>query len=152
MNLKAKLYFVHVIFPILLGGLLYIIFRSNSLRLFQWIEKIGLKKNVDFIRATIFPYRDYFPKWIYFSLPDGLWVYSFVSALLILWENKFEKVKYLILIPIISGILIEIAQLLKLFPGTFDILDLTFTIFALLLSIKIINYKFNQNDKQKKVF
>jgi hypothetical protein len=92
------------------------------------------------------------PYWVYFSLPDGLWVYSFSCALLILWRNNHEMAKYWLLIPFFSGIIIEIAQGLKVFRGTFDIIDLIFSIVALLSSILIINYKFNQNDKQKQVY
>jgi uncharacterized membrane protein len=92
------------------------------------------------------------PQWVYYSLPDGLWVYSFSSALLILWKGQYEKAKIWLFIPLFSGSMIEIAQGLRIFPGTFDFLDLTFTTISLLLSIIIINDKFKTNDKQKQVF
>lgn len=151
MRLK-KLLIIHVICPLIIGGLIYISFRSSSLRLFYWFEMIGLNNITSFIRNVTYPLKNYLPSWTYFSLPDGLWVYSFTSALLILWDNQLKIAKFWLLIPLFTGAIIEVAQGLKIFRGTFDVLDLTFTIVALLLSIIIINYKFKKNDKQKQVF
>lgn len=116
--------------------------------MFNWFQSIGIENKVLSIREIFFPFKMYLPQWVYYSLPDGLWVYSFTSAILIVWNNEFKTAKFWLLIPLFTGIISEIAQGLKLFSGTFDILDLTFTIAALLLSIIIINHKFKQNDKQ----
>lgn len=144
-----KLVFIHVIIPLLFGGLIYISFRSLSLRMFNWFEWSKIDILTTLIRTTIHPSKSQYPSWFYFSLPDALWVYSFSSALLILWKDQFKKGKYWLFIPLLLGSVVEVAQGLKLFPGTFDILDLIFTIVALCLSVIIINYIFNQNDKQK---
>jgi hypothetical protein len=136
----------------MLGGFIYIAFRSLSLRLFSWFETAGLNTITSFIRHIAFPLKSHLPQWVYYSLPDGLWVYSFSSALLILWKGQYEKAKIWLFIPLFSGSMIEIAQGLRIFPGTFDFLDLTFTTISLLLSIIIINDKFKTNDKQKQVF
>lgn len=143
-----KLIFIHVIMPLLLGGLIYISFRSTSLRMFNWFEWSKIDFVTSLIRYLIYPLKKYLPLWFYFSLPDGLWVYSFSSALLIYWNNDFQKVNYWLLIPFLSGILIEILQGFKFFSGTFDFLDLFFSAFGLLLSKTIINYKFKEHDKQ----
>ena len=150
MRVKTLIIF-HVICPIILGGLIYISFRSMSLRLFNWFEIAGLKTNIISIRSVLHPFKNNFMPWVYFSLPDGLWVYSFSSALLIIWKNNYKEAKYWLIIPLISVTLIEIAQGLKILSGTFDILDLVFTLIALILSIKIINYKFKQNDKKEEL-
>jgi hypothetical protein len=94
------------------------------------------------------PFKSSIPSWTYFSLPDGLWIYSFTSALIIYWNKDSRQMKFWLFIPFASGILIEILQALKLFPGTFDYLDLTFSIFGLLLSIQILTHKIIDNDKQ----
>lgn len=143
-----KLTSVHVLLPLIIGGLIYISFRSLSLRLFSWFEILGINSFSSSIRNLANPFKNDLPPWIYFSLPDGLWIYSFSSALLIFWNNDFQKLKYWLFIPFISGILIEILQQFKLFPGTFDFLDLLFSTLGLLLSKTIINYKFKQYDKQ----
>ncbi len=149
---KINLIVVHSLTPLLLGGLLYISFRSTTLKMFSWFRYIGVEDSILTIRQEFSNLKLYLPQWTYYSLPDGLWVYSFTSALLILWDNQFKNMKFWLLIPLFSGAIIEVAQGLKIFRGTFDILDLTFTIVALLLSIIIINYKFKQNAKQNQVY
>ena len=138
---------IHVIIPLIIGGLIYIAFRSSSLRLFTWFEKIGFDNIISFIRTEAYPIKKHLPQWSYYSLPDGLWVYSFASALLILWDNNFNKVKFWLLIPLFLGTIIEIAQGLKIFPGTFDVVDLVFTAIGLILSVIIINHTSIQNEK-----
>lgn len=143
-----KIICIHVAIPIIIGGLIYISFRSLSLRMFEWFEWCSIDYSTSLIRSTFYPLRSYFPPWFYYSLPDALWVYSFSSALLILWDNNFRKVKYWLLIPVMSGILIEFLQGFNLFSGTFDLLDLVFSISGLLLSIFFINNKFKHYDNQ----
>jgi hypothetical protein len=145
---RKNLIFIHCFIPLFLGGILYVFFRNKNLKMFNWFQSIGIENKVLSIREIFFPFKMYLPQWVYYSLPDGLWVYSFTSAILIVWNNEFKTAKFWLLIPLFTGIISEIAQGLKLFSGTFDILDLTFTIAALLLSIIIINHKFKQNDKQ----
>ena len=145
---NLKIIFTHVAIPLLFGGLIYISFRSLSLRMFEWFQWCKIDFFTSSIRSQMYPLKSHLPPWFYFSLPDALWVYSFSSALLILWNNDFEKVKYWLLIPFVSGILIEILQGFKLFHGTFDFLDLFFSTLGLLLSINIIDSKFNKYDKQ----
>jgi len=143
---KIKLVVLNCITPLLLGGLIYIMFRSTELRMFKWLSAFGLDSLIFSARANISALKNHLPNWFFYSLPDGLWVYSFTSALLIFWNNDKRKVKFWLLIPFTTGILVEIFQGLKLFPGTFDFLDLTFSSLALLFSIIIINLKFKQNE------
>lgn len=141
---RMKEFLLHVITPITLGGLIYISFRSKTLRMFSWIEFIGLEAQIFSLREYTIPLKQSLPTWFYFSLPDGLWVYSFTSATLILSSGSLN---YWISVPVLTGIFVEIAQGLKIFPGTFDLLDLAFSSLALLLSIIIINHKFKQNEE-----
>lgn len=85
--------------------------------------------------------------WVLYSLPDGLWVYSFTSCLIILWnENKGYQFLFLF-IPVLLGPGVEILQFFKLFKGTFDMIDLTVTTVAFILSL-LIHLKFNQYENQ----
>ena len=143
---KIQLAALHCLIPLLLGGLLYILFRSTELRMFKWFSSFGLDGIISSTRTNLSELKYYLPNWTYYSLPDGLWVYAFTSALLIYWNNETQKVKFWLLIPFTTGILVEIFQGLKLFPGTFDILDLTFSTLGLLLSKIIINHKFKENE------
>lgn len=145
---KIKLVSFHCLTPLLIGGLLYVLFRSTTLRMFEWFSLIGLEDVIQSARTSVFEYKNYLPNWTYFSLPDGLWIYSFTSAILIYWHNDNQKTKLWLLIPFTTGILIEILQGFKLFPGTFDYLDLTFSILGLSLSKIIINNKFKLNEQK----
>jgi hypothetical protein len=146
---RTTLTIIHCLIPLLVGGLLYVLFRSTTLRMFEWFSLIGFEDAIQSARTSAFEYKNYLPNWAYLSLPDGLWIYSFTSAILIYWHNDNKKTKFWLLIPFTTGILIEILQGFKLFPGTFDYLDLTFSILGLSISKIIINHKFKQNDKQK---
>jgi hypothetical protein len=144
-NSNINLILFHVISPLTAGGLIYIVFRTKSLRMFSWFESIGINTQISFLREYFSPLKYWLPSWVYFSLPDGLWVYSFTSIILILWAGK---INFWLIIPFSFGILIEILQGLS-FKGTFDYLDLAFSIIGISTSTIIINRKFKQNEKQK---
>jgi hypothetical protein len=112
--------------------------------MFNWFTFLGIDEVIFSARANVSGIKNYLPNWIFYSLPDGLWVYSFSSALLILWDGKLTA---WILIPLFTGAFVEIAQGVGVFPGIFDMIDLVFTLAALILSITIINHKFKQNEK-----
>ena len=78
---------IHFLSPLLIVGLLYILFRSTDLRMFKWFSFIGLDELIHLARETAFPLQKLLPVWTYYSLPDGLWVYSF-SSTLIFWNGK----------------------------------------------------------------
>ena len=147
-NNRIKLTIIHCLIPIIIGGLIYILFRSTSLRMFKWLSFLGFDNIIQIARTYLIDVKSKIPSWVYFSLPDGLWIYSFTSAILIYWNNNLQKAKIWLLIPITSGILFEIFQYFKLFPGTFDFLDLCFSLCCLILSIFTINLKYKQNDKK----
>jgi hypothetical protein len=137
---------IHCLTPMLLGGLLYVLFRSTNLRMFNWFTFFGLENLIQYARINVLQIKNYMPSWVYFSLPDGLWVYSFTSSILIYWNNEWQKAKIWLLIPFIGGCLIEILQRFDLFSGTFDILDLTFSILGIFLSKIYINFQFKKNE------
>ena len=143
---KAVLFLIHVLFPILLGGFFYLLFRSKSLIMFHWFDKMGVLDLIQSFRNYFIGIKESIPNWIYFSIPDGLWTYSFTSAIL-LFENNRKVLKYWLLVPFLMGPLIEIFQFFKLFPGTFDPLDLLFTSIAFVFSI--LNFNYNKNRKNE---
>jgi hypothetical protein len=139
----------YVLLPIFIGGLIYIVSRSKSLKMFDWFEKINLSNEVRII-------RDYFsnvelPNWIIYNLPDFLWVFSFTSLLFIIWNKKIEKENvFYLLFPMGIGVLSEFGQLFSIINGTFDKVDIIFYVFGGLSSIYIIS-KFKINNYEKTV-
>jgi hypothetical protein len=137
---------IHCFLPIFLGGILYILFRSSDLKMFQWFKFCGLENLIFHVRSYLCELKYLIPSWSYYSIPNALWVYSFTSSLLLYWHNNSNKY-FWVLIPFMTGVFVEILQLFNLFPGSFDYLDLTFASLSFILSILIINYKMKNYEK-----
>ncbi len=106
--------------------------------MFSWFDSINLSAVISKLRLFTLPLSDYLPNWFLYSLPDGLWLFSYLSVLLVVWENVITKhnIHWLLLVPVVA-IFSEIGQLFKIVPGTFDILDLTFYLCGTVLPILI---------------
>jgi len=102
--------------------------------MFDWFEELGVLHPIKELREITNPIKSYIPNWIYFSLPDGLWTYSFTSAFL-LFEDKG---KYWLALPFVLSVGVEILQYLELFKGTYDPLDLLFCIVGYVLPFLIL--------------
>ena len=141
-----KRFFLHVILPMLIGGVIYVLFRSNELLMFRWFEFLKIDRVVYSLREYTFYYRKYIPESILFSLPDCLWVYSFTMFLSFYVKNIF-----LIMIPCIGSVLTEICQLWFI-PGTFDIMDVLYMLAATGIALFFIYKHRNSDIKQKNLF
>ena len=141
MIIKQFRFWFFVALPLLLGGLIYILFRAESLKMFTWFEAMGLSDFIKNIRkARVFSV----PEWVIFSLPDALWLFSFSNIMLILWGYKLSKqsIIWIFAAPII-GLISEFGQAVSVVPGTFDLLDLIFLFFASILPFIIFNKTIN---------
>lgn len=74
-------------------------------------------------------------------LPDGLWAYSFVSALSIIWKRHLPL--FWIVTVFIIAALVEYLQLLKVIPGTADIIDIVVYFIFIIIGLLINRYKNN---------
>ena len=104
-----------------IGGLIYLIYRSLTLQMFVWFKQLGLYSSVISFRNEYWPTL---PDWIIYSLPDGLWLFSYLLIMKAIWYKKTTK--QALVLPLILPIfmnLTEILQGLNCFPGTFDLLD-----------------------------
>lgn len=128
----------------LAGGLIYLMFREEHLLMFDWFRAIGLS---DFVLQLKNYGRSFgsIPDWIRFSLPDGLWVLSYVLAMSALWnfdiKSHWGKIGVIPVIAIIS----EYLQYFGVIGGGFDTRDLTFyciaTIIGFIYTILIKSYE-----------
>lgn len=145
--MKRQIIIGHFI-TLFLGGLVYLSFRKDTLRMFKWFHNLNLSEYISNLRLFTLPLSEFFPNWFLYSLPDGLWLFSCISILLVIWNNTIssQNIYWLILIPSIS-IISEIGQYFLIFPGTFDIFDLIFYIGGSFLPLliftnsKSINFK-----------
>ena len=93
--------------------------------MFRWADAIGVKPVLDDIRIYCTTIQMDNLKWFFFSLPDGLWVYSFTSFMFIIWRFKFSRHSiFWISIGPLLALCGEIGQALGVVIGTFDPTDL----------------------------
>lgn len=100
-------FFLHVLLPVISGTLVYILWRGINLI------------NIDALLNSN-P-----PDWFKYSLPDGLWLYALLSAIIFIWKRKFSRQLFRWLLLAISlSFFSEVLQAYKVIPGTFDPNDL----------------------------
>ena len=131
---------LHVILPIFIGSMIYILFREKTLLMFDWFSYLKLDFIIDFLRNNFYAYRMYISKSILFSLPDALWVYSFTMFLSIYFKNRI-----LLSAIFIGSIITEISQLWFAI-GTFDIYDVIYMFVLYLVAMYFIK-KFEEEKK-----
>jgi hypothetical protein len=123
---------VKTLIPLFFGSLIYILFRSSSLNMFAWFDLLGINHFIDFLRQQLLHVKLW--KWIIYSLPNGLWLFSFINLFLIIWERQICKFSLIwLIIPPTLGIGSEILQYFGLIHGTFDYIDLIICIIATII-------------------
>ena len=108
---------------LVVGGIIYALWRSQSLLMFQWLDAVGVARLVERIRADVLFIP--VPAWIRYSLPDALWAASGVFLFSAIWSGSRSSLRH-IWMCIAPSLAIggELAQAAHLIPGTFDIVDL----------------------------
>ena len=121
---KIRLIILHSILPIIIGTLIYLFYRKTSLLIFQWIDVINIKQVIISLRELFNPENNIYSNFLTHNLPDALWVYSFTSFLIIIYDiQKNCNMIIIYCIPLIIAITSEVFQLIDLIPGTFDYID-----------------------------
>jgi len=120
---------------LLAGGMIYIIFRSDSLLMFDWFSYIGVDKQISFLREKFGDTSIYL--WVKYNLPAALWLFSYMYCINAIWgRTKYERLKIVFLwtLPFVA-VLSELLQLCGFISGTFDVLDLIAYLLAIILFI-----------------
>jgi len=140
--MKRQLLLGHII-SLLIGGLIYIFFRVTTLKMFGWYSSIGLERFIKNIRKLTLHFTSQVPEWILYSLPDGLWIFSYICLMLLIWHNNISSKNafWVLAIPTLA-ICSEIGQSLNFVPGTFDFFDLLSYIFGMTLPFIFFNKQF----------
>lgn len=109
---------------VLIGGLLYLTFRSESLVMFNWFEKIRLTSQISFLRESCGDITLY--SWVKFNLPAALWLFSYMFIIRGIWLNSRQNIIYNIFLWGVPSMAIasEILQYFGAIPGTFDYKDI----------------------------
>ena len=118
--------FLHLM-TIFCGGAIYVCFRSGGLLMFRWFNFLGIGERIAILRNDTVAWGKTLPNWFLFSLPDGLFLFSYVSLMLAIWNKEVARsgIFWVSSIPVLI-ILSELGQLFLVVPGTFDIVDLLF--------------------------
>lgn len=122
--------------PLGLAVLIYLLFRTKAHIFLKSVHLDTFSYFVKDIQSSFMCYKKLFPSWFIYSLPDGLWTYSITCSYVRLSFcdiNIFKRRIFFVLGPILS-ISIEIAQYFKIFPGTFDMVDIYFIFIAIVIA------------------
>lgn len=113
-----------------IGGLIYIGFRSESLLMFVWYEHIGVYEYISLFREFCSQYE--VSEFVRYSLPDGLWLLSYMILIGTIWGNNRCSIYrlYICVIPL-TAIILELLQYHFSVLGTFDVLDFLSYILAI---------------------
>ena len=83
-----KIKFLLVFLPLLLGVIIYLLYRSKNLFYYNFIHFLNINGYVLFAREVATLYRKLFPTWVIYSLPDGLWLFS-TGAVFLIARKKY---------------------------------------------------------------
>ena len=83
-----KIKFLLVFLPLLLGVIIYLLYRSKNLFYYNFIHFLNINGYVLFAREVATLYRKLFPTWVIYSLPDGLWLFS-TGAVFLVARKKY---------------------------------------------------------------
>lgn len=109
----------------MIGLFIYLFFREINNPFYKWASDLGLAESIDFVRNMCSNHR--MPAWFIYSLPDGLWMFSFVLLILSIWDYKLNRDGIIWLsMAIVIGFIFEFTQLYFTHLGRFDWLDILF--------------------------
>jgi hypothetical protein len=133
LTVKRKLFFftVHILVPLLVGGVVYVCWRDPNLLMFKWFGALGLERSIESLRAVTAAGQG-LPHWVLYSLPDGLWVYALTALMVLLWRGtkSLPAKAFWLSLGLLLGAGAELGQLAGLLPGAFDRVDLIVCLIA----------------------
>ena len=120
---------------LIVGGGIYLIFRPRTLYMFSYIPC----QIMEWLDTTkhFFQFGENLDFVIY-NLPAGLWTISYLILMQLIMTNArdISRILWIYSLPLFCT-LVEILQLCKFVPGTFDILDIVVYIIPIIFSILI---------------
>lgn len=120
--IKKHLLIIISVISLLIGFLIYIAYRSETLLMFHWFRDLSIHHSILKIRDTI---NITIPNWAIFSLPYAFWNFSLGTSLIAIWYEKMDNLIKIGIVSLVllSGVVIELLQGINLIRGTFDIID-----------------------------
>lgn len=122
---------LHVVLPTAIGTGVYLLFRTPTLLVFDWLDAVGLCEPVMSMRRYLSDVQP--PDWLLYSLPDGIWVYAATAWLAIIWRRS--PCWPWLSVPVVLAVGTEAGQAIGLVPGTHQHLDVVFYVGGFLLAL-----------------
>lgn len=118
---------LHIVLPLGVGSLIYILWRTPMLRVFRWSDALGIATGVFRLRHLFAPYGKILPAWALFNLPAALWMYAMAAWFELALLGSDRRYRWIWLsIALCLGVGSELGQLCHVVPGTFDGKDVAF--------------------------
>lgn len=137
----------------LIGGIIYLTWRPESLLMFMWADELSLLHIIDALREFANEYLPTPPTWILNSLPHALWLFCGIVLLESVWKK--ESMCWFIFwsIGLIAiSLLSELGQTSGFIPGAYDLGDMagmlvaSVAAYALIIGAKINQRKENHEN------
>lgn len=131
-----------ILFPLLLGLFIYLVFRDSDNPFYKWASIIGASDNVDILKNLCSNLS--LPLWFIYSLPDGLWMFSCVLLMMTIWDYQINDDGLIwIVAAIVIGFIIEFTQMYFSKFGRFDWMDVIFLSIGAVLPLLFFKRKTN---------
>ncbi len=138
---RILFYGINILLPLLVGGIIYVVFRRDSYIAAFFSETIGINIGQHML-----------PEWLNTVvrnyLSDVLWAYSLTFALSALFKYNRRNTVIVFMICIVFVVAIELLQMTNTFSGTFDIVDIILEAIAVSLALLIIKH-FEEEHHEK---
>lgn len=139
---NTKIFIFHIMFPILIGGIIYYLISPEVLFVKKMDSLLGTGIHIKTIGTDSF-----LVKIIRSYLLDMLWGYALVFALFFTFNNNTAELKKIAIVAFSFSVLMETLQLTSFVRGTFDVFDILVEFLAEAAAVVIIKKHFLQEDK-----
>jgi hypothetical protein len=131
---------------IAIGGMIYMLWRKQTLLMFSWFNNMGMRDAVEAMRRAASGYYPLIPQWVCFSLPTALWLFGGILLFWSIWENDFYERYFWVAIFSFIAVGAELGQLIGFIPGTYDPKDVILMVLSIVLAIVL-----NKKQKPKEI-
>jgi hypothetical protein len=128
--------YILILASLLSGLIIYIGFRGTNTPIYSWVLNLGFENEVCHLRIAAQGIS--LPDWFIYSMPDGLWMFSFVLTVLSIWRFNLDKTTWIwIGSTILIGLGFELMQSFVKRLGVFDWMDLFLMIAGAAIALTI---------------
>lgn len=137
---QRSLVLLGILMCLFCGTLIYATTRSESIYLNQFLVQVAGRDILSSLQSVVENSR--IPRWIIYSLPDALWMWTLTILVLLIWDFKLHRKSILwVAGAVLAGILLEVLQGFNIGYGTFDVTDLVLILIAAFIPVSFIILK-----------